>query len=132
MFTSPSTYSTGSSAADAGIWMIIAAIIALVGGILVHFLFVKSKNEPKGKFLIWLKEFLQFKVMWIETLMKIIYYIATIYVVLASFAMISTSFLSFLLMLILGPILIRLAYEGLMMFIMIWRNTQDIANNTKK
>ena len=132
MFTSPSTYSTGSSAADAGIWMIIAAIIALVGGILVHFLFVKSQNEPKGKFLIWLKEFLQFKVMWIETLMKIIYYIATIYVVLASFAMISTSFLSFLLMLILGPILIRLAYEGLMMFIMIWRNTQDIANNTKK
>lgn len=132
MFTSPSTYSTGSSAADAGIWMIIAAIIALVGGILVHFLFVKSKNEPKGKFLIWLKDFLQFKVMWIETLMKIIYYIATIYVVLASFAMISTSFLSFLLMLILGPILIRLAYEGLMMFIMIWRNTQDIANNTKK
>ena len=132
MPTYTSTYSTGSSAADAGIWLIIAAIIALVGGILVHFLFVKGKNEPKGKFLKWLKDFLAFKIMWIETLLKVIYYIATIYVILASFSMISFSFLSFLLMLILGPVLVRLAYEGLMMFIMIWRNTQDIANNTKK
>ena len=131
MFTT-TTYTTGSSGADAGIWLIIAAIIALVGGILVYFLFVKSKNEPNGKFAKWLKDFLAFKIMWIESLLKVIYYIATIYIVLASFSMISFSFLSFLLMLILGPILIRLAYEGLMMFIMIWRNTQDIANNTKK
>ena len=131
MFTT-TTYTTGSSGADAGIWLIIAAIIALVGGILVYFLFVKSKNEPNGKFAKWLKDFLAFKIMWIESLLKIIYYVATIYIVLASFSMISFSFLSFLLMLVLGPILIRLAYEGLMMFIMIWRNTQDIANNTKK
>lgn len=132
MFTSTSTYTTGSSSADAGIWLIVAAIIALIGGILVHFLFVKSKKEPTNKFLIWLKDFLAFKIMWIETLLKIIYYIATIYVVLASFSMISVSFLSFLLMLILAPIGIRLLYEALMMGIMIWRNTQDIAKNTEK
>ncbi len=132
MYYTTSNYTTASSGADAGIWLIIAAILALIGGILVHFLFVKSKNEPKGKFMKWLKEFLQFKVMWVESLMKVIYYIATIYIILASFAMISSSFLTFVIMLILGPILIRLAYEGLMMFIMIWRNTQDIANNTKK
>ena len=132
MFRSTSTYTTGSSSADAGIWLIVAAIIALIGGILVHFLFVKSKKEPTNKFLIWLKDFLAFKIMWIETLLKIIYYIATIYVVLASFSMISVSFLSFLLMLILAPIGIRLLYEALMMGIMIWRNTQDIAKNTEK
>lgn len=132
MFTSTSTYTTGSSSADAGIWLIVAAIIALIGGILVHFLFVKSKKEPTNKFLVWLKDFLAFKIMWIETLLKIIYYIATIYVVLASFSMISVSFLSFLLMLILAPIGIRLLYEALMMGIMIWRNTQDIAKNTEK
>ena len=132
MFTSTSTYTTGSSSADAGIWLIVAAIIALIGGILVHFLFVKSKKEPTNKFLIWLKDFLAFRIMWIETLLKIIYYIATIYVVLASFSMISVSFLSFLLMLILAPIGIRLLYEALMMGIMIWRNTQDIAKNTEK
>ena len=131
MYTTTS-YSTGSQGADAGIWLIIAAIIALVGGILVHFLFVKSKKEPTNKFLIWLKDFLAFRTMWIETLLKIIYYIATIYVVLASFSMISFSFLSFLAMLILAPVLIRIVYEALMMGVMIWRNTQEIANNTKK
>ncbi len=132
MYMSTSNYTTTSQAADAGIWLIIAAIIALVGGILVHFLFVKGKNEPKNKFLIWLKDFLAFKIMWIETLLKVIYCIATIYVVLASFSMISFSFLSFLAMLILGPIVLRLAYEACMILIMIWRNTQEIANNTKK
>lgn len=132
MYMSTSNYTTASQAADAGIWLIIAAIIALVGGILVHFLFVKSKKEPTNKFLVWLKDFLAFKTMWIETLLKVIYYVATIYVVLASFAMISFSFLSFLAMLILGPIALRIAYEACMILIMIWRNTQEIANNTKK
>ena len=132
MYYTTSNYTTGSSVADAGIWLIIAAILALIGGILVHFLFVKSKNEPKGKFAKWLKDFLQFKVMWVESLLKVIYYVVTIYIILASFSMISFSFLSFLLTLILGPIVWRLVFEGMMMFIMIWRNTQDIANNTKK
>ena len=116
----------------AGIWIIIAAVLALIGGILVHFLFVKGKDSPKGKFLKWLKDFLAFKIMWIEPIMKVIYYIGTIFCILASFAFISTSFLAFVIMLVGGPIFIRLAYESIMMFIMIWRNTQNIADNTKK
>ena len=121
--------------AGAGIWTIIAAIIAIVGGILVYFLFVKSKNEPKGKFGKWLKEFLSFKVMWIEPILKVAYYIATIFVALFSFSFLalgSYGVLMFFLWLILGPIIVRLVYEASMMFIMIWRNTKDIADNTKK
>lgn len=118
--------------AGAGIWTIIAAILAVVGGILVYFLFVKAKQEPKGKFLQWLKRFLDFKIMWIEVIMKILYYIATIFVVLFSFALISTSFVAFILTLVLGPIMVRLAYEMMVMFIMIWSNTRDIAKNTEK
>lgn len=133
MFTSPTGYnSLASSGADTQIWTIIAAILALIGGILVYFLFVKSKTEPKGKFVKWLKDFLQFKVMWIESLLKVFYYIVTIFIILSSFSLISTSFLLFLLTLVLGPIVWRLVFEGMLMFIMIWRNTQDIANNTKK
>ena len=131
-----SSFDSGSTAggdvAAMGIWTIIAAILAVVGGILVYFLFVKAKAEPKGKFLKWLKDFLAFKTMWIEPIMKVCYYIATIFVVLISFAMISTSFLAFLFTLVLGPIIIRLLYEMTMMFIMIWRNTRDIAKNTEK
>lgn len=139
MYSSKSSYldlmdygTKTTSTADAGIWIIIAAVLAIVGGILAYFLFVKKKEEPKGKFMIWLKNFLDFKIMWIESIVKVLYYIATIFIVLASFAVISSSFISFLLIFICGPIFTRLLYEGLLMVIMIWRNTKDIAENTKK
>ena len=138
-YGSKSTSSLVGTAAGAGIWLIIAAILAIVGGILVYFLFVKSKNEPKGKFAKWLKEFLSFKVMWLEPILKVVYYIATIFTILYSFTffgmfniMGGLAFLGFLVTLILGPVLIRIAYEMTMMFIMIWRNTKDIADNTDK
>ena len=116
-----------------GIWILIAAILAIIGGILVYFLFVKSKTEPKGKFAKWLKDFLSFKVMWIEGILKVAYYIATIFTILFSFSFLAlggTGVLIFFLCLFLGPVCIRLVYEMTMMFIMIWRNTRDIAEHT--
>lgn len=123
---------SGADVAGIGIWAIIALILAIVGGILAYFLFVKSKSEPKGKFLKWLKDFLAFKTMWLEPILKVVYYIETIFVVLISFAFISQSFVLFLSILVLGPIVIRLVYELTMMFIMIWRNTQDISKAVSK
>lgn len=134
-----STSSMVGSAAGAGIWTIIALILAIIGGILVYFLFVRSKTEPKGKFAKWLKDFLSFKVMWIEPILKVLYYFATIFVILISFSyfgmfniMGGMAFLMFLLTLVLGPIVVRIVYEATMMFIMIWHNTRDIAEQTKK
>lgn len=125
-----------SNTADGvGIWMIIAAILAIVGGILVYFLFVNAKAEPKGKFAKWLKDFLSFKIMWIEPILKVIYYIATIFIVLNSFSFLAlggTGVLMWLCTLVLGPVILRVLYEATMMFIMIWRNTRDIAENSKK
>ena len=123
----PTTTAATSSISGAVIWGIVAAILALVGGILVHFLFVNSKNEPKGKFAKWLKDFLAFKIMWLETILKILYYFGTIFAILFSFALISTSFVAFLVCLILVPVILRLVYESSIMFIMIWRNTADIS-----
>ncbi|MBR3253719.1 hypothetical protein IKF86_00515 [Candidatus Saccharibacteria bacterium] len=128
--------STNSSAFDgAQVWAVIALILAIVGGILTYFLFVKAKNSPKGKFVSWLKKFLDFKSMWIEALLKISYYFLTIFVILSSFSYLAlggNGVLLWLGNLILGPIVVRVAYEMFMMFVMIWRNTQDIADNTKK
>lgn len=117
---------------EAGIWMIIAAILAVVGGILVYFLFVKNKENPKSKFLVALKNFLSFKTMWIEAIVKVMYYVVTIFVILASFAMIGQSFLAFILLLLLGPIVVRLCYEAAIMGIKIWRNTAKIVENMEK
>ena len=135
--SSSSSSLTGAydTAAGIGIWGIIAFILAIVGGILVYFLFVKGKTEPKGKFMKWLKEFLSFKVMWIEPIMKVLYYIATIFVILFSFSYLAlggTGVLMFFISLILGPVVVRILYEMTMMFIMIWRNTRDIAEKAKK
>ena len=127
------------TATGIGVWGIIAIILAILGGILLYFLFVKSKTEPKGKFGKWLKDFLSFKIMWIEPILKVVYYIATIFVILYSFSFLGlvgimggVAILMFLACLILGPVVVRIAYEMTMMFIMIWRNTRDIAENTKK
>lgn len=132
---SSSSYGSSATLEGMGVWFIIAAILAIIGGILIYFLFVKAKTEPKGKFAKWLKDFLSFKIMWIEPILKVIYYIATIFIILFSFSYLSLGgygFLMFILTLVLGPVLIRIVYEATMMFIMIWRNTRDIAANTEK
>lgn len=128
------TYSEPVVATNSGaqIWAIVATIIAIIGGILIYFLFVKSKQEPKGKFMKWLKDFLSFKTMWLEPILKVMYYIMTIDVILSSFSLISTNVLAFFIALICGPIVVRLVYELIMMFVMLWRNSQEIATNTKK
>ncbi len=118
-----------------GIWAVIAFILAIIGAVLVYFLFVKAKDAPKGKFLKWLKEFLSFRVMWIEAILKVTYYFATIFVILISFSYLALGgygVLYFFLSLILGPVLVRLVYEASIMFVMIWRNTKDIAEHTTK
>ena len=130
-------YGTSSSDIDSiigsSVWMIIALILAIVGGILVYFLFLSKKNEGKFKgFLGWLYDFLSFKKMFLEALLKITYLILAIYVTLSSFALIGTNFFTFLLVLILGNVLVRVIYEFSLILLVICRNTTDIAKNTSK
>ena len=122
-----SSNNLGSAAAGSVIWGIIAAVLAVVGGILVYFLFIKKDNTGLSKKLVALKELLDFRIMIIEPILKVLYLIGTIYIILFSFSFIGQSFLLFLVVLILGPIIIRLVYEGFLIMIMIWKNTKEIA-----
>ena len=135
MDSSSSYYGSSASGLEAaGVWILIAGILAIIGGILVYFLFVRSKTEPKGKFAKWLKDFLSFRIMWLEPILKVLYYIATIFVILFSFSFLAlggAGVLMFFFCLILGPVFVRITYEFTMMFIMIWRNTRDIAEKKK-
>lgn len=112
------------------IWTVIAMIIAIAAGIMVYFMFVKDKKEVSKK-LQTLKDLLDFKVMLIEPLLKVLYIISTIFVILLSFGLISTSFVSFLMCLIFGPISIRICYELVLIRVMTWKNTQDISESVK-
>ena len=114
------------------VWTIVSLILAIIGGVLVYFLFVKGKNLKLSPTLKKIRDLLDFKVMLIEPILKIVYLISTIFVILVSFSAISQNFLLFLLILILGPVFIRLIYEASLILVMIWKNTKQISENTSQ
>ena len=122
----------GPTFTGSAVWTIIAFILAVVGGFLAYYLFVKNTKKIDNKFLNWLKSFLNFKEMLIEPILKVSYIILAIFITLYSFNMISVSFISFLLTLVLGNIVLRLIYEWCLVLIMIWKNITKINNKTKK
>ena len=129
-----STSSAPSMGMGALIWTILALIAALVGCFLVYFMFVKKDGKEKTKFLNWLKEFLRFDIMLIEPIIKIVYIFAAIFLTLFAFTFFALGFAGFLLWLLtitLGNIGLRLVYEGIMIRIMIWKNTTEIKKNMK-
>ena len=124
--TSPSFLGSSASTANT-IWLIVSIILAIIGGILVYVLFLSKKNEGKfSGFLGWLYDFLKFKKMFIEILLKVTYLISAIFITLSSFSFISVSFLTFLLYLVLGNILIRVCYEFSLILLVICNNTTEI------
>ena len=119
---------SSSDAINSSVWMIVSIILAVVGGILIYFLFLSKKNEGKFKgFAGWLYDFLSFKKMFMEALLKITYLILALYITLSSFALIGTNFIAFLGTLILGNVILRLVYEFSLLLLVICRNTTDIS-----
>ena len=126
-YYSKNLLSSSNSLASASVWIIVSIILAIIGGILIYFLFLSKKNEGKfNGFVGWLYDFLSFKKMFMEALLKITYLIVAIYITLSSFAFISTSFVLFLAMLIIGNVVARLVYEFSLLLLVICRNTTEI------
>ena len=120
------------SVAYTAMWTVVSLILAIIGGILVYFLFIKGKDLKLSAGLQKLRDLLDFKIMLIEPILKILYLVITLFIMLSSFSLITVNFLGFLLMFILGPIVVRIIYEASLMFLMIWKNTKIIADNTDK
>jgi len=113
-------------------WMAIALLLAIIGGILIYFLFLKKENENKYTgFVKYLYEFLSFKKMWLETILKVSYLILAIYITLTSFELIGTSFMAFVLTLVFGNIILRVIYELSLVLLTICRNTTEINKKLK-
>ncbi len=125
------TTNTANKIVGTAVWTAIAFVIAIAAGIMIYFMFVKSDKPVNKKNLQKLKDLLDFKTMLIEPILKIVYIIATVFIILFSFGFISINFVSFLMVLILGPIGIRIVYELMMINIMIWKNTKEINDNIK-
>ncbi len=108
-------------------WIIISAVVALLGGIVAYILFVSKKNNGEYTgFVAWLHDFLNFKKFFIEVVLKTLYVISTIFITLSSFSFIGSSVATFFLWLILGNIVNRVVYEFVLMFLTLVNNTTEI------
>ncbi len=126
MLSTRSLYSSSAVSSANSIWVIVAAVLAVIGGIVVYFTFLSKKNEGKFTgFLGWLYDFLTFKKMVIENILKILYLIVAIFITLSSFAVIS-NFLAFLMYLLIGNLVARILYEAFLVILIICRNTTEI------
>ena len=124
---------SSSASADNSVWIIISAVIAVIGGIVLYFTFLSKKNEGKYTgFLGWMYDFLTFKKMVIENILKILYIVIASFITLSSFAVISRSFLSFVLVLVVGNLITRIMYELFLVVLVICRNTTDISKKLDK
>ena len=130
---SPTILDSSPKFAASGIWTIVSVILAIIGGIVLYFTFLSKKNEGKFTgFLGWLYDFLTFKKMMIENVLKIPYIIVALFVTLSSFGLMSISFLAFLLTLVIGNVLTRVIYELLLVKLVICKNTTEINKKLNK
>lgn len=121
----------------------IGFVVALVGTILAYiYIIPEKKRESLPKFFQFVADIFNFKKLLLESILKALYVFNTISVIAIGFFMLfsGTSSYSFyshsygfkslagygLLLMIFGPIVIRLTYEALMMFVILVKNTMDI------
>lgn len=126
--STPSLFSEGNA-----VWVIISLVLAIVGGIVLYFTFLSKKNEGNYTgFLGWMYDFLTFKKMVIENILKILYLIIVMFITLSSFSVISTSFLAFIVYLVVGNLIARIGYELFLVVLIICRNTTEISKKLDK
>lgn len=102
----------GSELSGSLVWTIISLVVAILGGIVLYFLFTSKEFEPKLKGTIkTLSEYLTFEKGIVRPLLKIAYLVLMIYVTLSSFALIKISFVAFLAKLIIGNLMLRIVFE---------------------
>ncbi len=131
-------FSEASSASNTAnglfIYGIIATIIAILSSVLIYFLFIKSKTEHKGTVKVF-KDYLNCDLIHVEALAKMFYYAATIYVILNSVStlisycsakMVGEGLFQFFMQLFIGPVAVRFAFEIIMMYVRIWKNTEHL------
>ncbi|MBR1376985.1 MAG: hypothetical protein IJ565_04145 [Bacilli bacterium] len=127
------SYGPSYASSGSGVWTIISLVLALVGGFLVYFLFLTPKNEKKfNGFVKWLYDFLSFKFMSLEVILKICYLILAIFTTLNAFSYIGSSALAFFGTLIVGNLVLRIVFEGALLAIMLYKQAKEINSKIGK
>ena len=126
-------YGSFNSINQAGIWFIISVVVAIIGGIFVYFMLLTKDNEKKCTgFMKTLFDFATFKKLILEDILKLLYIIVAIYITLSSLALISSSFVLFLIQLVFGNIIARIVFEFSLLMLTICKNTTEINDKLKQ
>lgn len=124
---------TTASSTNATVALIVALVCAIVGSILVFVLFLRKDNESKYTgFVKWLYNFLQFNTLTIDIILRFTYLFLAIFISVLAIATIGSGFLSSLLILVIGNLILRVCYEFSMLVILIHRNVRELNEKTKK
>lgn len=135
-----SSYSSSPKLFDFLIGNAIIGLLGVIAGLVIFFVFMSKKNEGKFTgFLGWLYDFLHFKVLLVEGLLKALYAIAVSTLLLTSLynllfvegGSIGLKFLMFIATVVFGNVAIRLLYEFLLFIVLICKNTSDINKKLK-
>jgi len=123
---------------------IIIGVVLAIGGTITAFILIIPEKKKAGlnKFLLFLHDLFNFKTLWLEAILRAMYVFSTLFCIGGGFFMLFSwkiqwdwygnrisgkwNGLSGLAMLILGPIIVRIAYEGVMMMILLVKNTIEI------
>lgn len=123
---------------------ILGAIMA-IGATVCAFIFImpEKKREKLPKVLKMIADILDFKDLLLEKIMKVLYIFATAYCLMTGFFMLMAGTTNYwggfqsaagrgLLVMFVGPIVVRLAFETVMMFILLVKNTIEINKKMPK
>ncbi|MBE6788797.1 MAG: hypothetical protein E7539_03940 [Ruminococcaceae bacterium] len=131
--------SSSSAGIDPTIVMVISIILALVAAILIWVLVLPEKKRPTlNKFFGFVADVFNFKSLLIEKILKFTYVLSTVFAIIFGFCMLFV--VSYgdwmggygLVVMLLGPIGLRLIYEGFMLVILLVKNVIEINKKLDK
>lgn len=104
---------------------ILAAIVAIVGGLALYFLFTRKPNRFTGA-AARLHDILNFRTFFSEHLLRALYSITVVAIAVYSVILLFTQFFTALLLFVLGNLIARIIYEYALLLLVLCRNTQEI------
>lgn len=131
--TTSSLYATASALTQSGdpdVLTIVAMVVAVCGAITLFFTFLTKNNEGKFTgFVGMLYDTFTFKKFWLKPLLKVTYLMLAIYTTISSFGYLSIEkygWKMWLQTLIIGNLVLRMAYEAGIMFVSMYENSKAI------
>ena len=131
---SGSSYSSDPLSGINGGVVAVVAIVAFIIAIILLITVIERKKAPRGKFLKWLREYLNFRSILVSGIIKFVYAFLAVFLTIMSVVvmcqgrdemvlpMIGIGFA----MMIFGNIFLRVMLELTMALIVVWENTSDI------